>query len=274
MSRMIARVVVAVSLVAPHAALAGPPAAPVSASAPPLVLFSSPESIARLERSKAKIDFFTLADHFEAQQNAGLCGPTSAVIVLNALRVDNPKIEKPVDKTAIPEEFVLAIPKGFDPYVHRYSQRAFFDDKLFSVKPKEVYYGRTMGDGGKPDPGMQIRQLGRVLTVHGLDVQVRIVDDKLDEAAAKKEIIDNLARAGDYVIVNYSRAALGQRGGGHISPVAAYDDKSDSFLILDVNPNDGKQWAWADAKTLFAAMRTLDHGENRGFLLVKEGAPQ
>ena len=241
------------------------------AAAPPApVAFASPEGIARLERSKAKIDFFTLADHFEAQQNAGLCGPTTAVIVLNALRVDNQKIEKPIDKTAVPAE--LTPPKGFDPYVHRYTQRAFFDEKLFQVKPLAVYYGKPPADGQRPDPGLQIRQLAKVLTLYGLDVQVHIVDDKLDAAAAKREIVDNLGRAGDYVVVNYARPVLGQKGGGHISPLAAYDEKSDSFLILDVNPNDGKTWVWVDAATLFAAMRTRDHDENRGYFLVREGA--
>jgi hypothetical protein len=241
----------------------------------PMVAFNSPEGIARLERSKAKVDFFALADQFEEQQNAGLCGPTSGVIVLNALRIENEKIEKPVDKTAVPEDLLAKnpLPKGFDPYVHRYTQRAFFDDHLYAVKSKETYYGQPSADG-KRDPGLQIRQLGDVLKKHGLDVDVRIVDDKLDEAKAKAEIVANLKNAGDYVIVNYLRGALGQKGGGHISPLAAYDDQSDSFLVLDVNPVEGKRWAWVDAKALFAAMRTKDHDENRGFLLVREGGVQ
>ncbi|HEY4221305.1 MAG TPA: phytochelatin synthase family protein, partial [Myxococcota bacterium] len=153
------------------------------------------------------------------------------------------------------------------------TQRAFFDDKMATVKTREVYYGKPPAPGARSDGGLQIRQLGKILQVNGLDVQVRIVDAKLDEAAAKKEIVDNLARAGDYVIINYSRAGLGQKGGGHISPLGAYDAQSDSFLILDVNPNGEKTWVWADAKAVFAAMRTLDHDENRGFLLIKEGTP-
>ena len=34
--------------------------------------------------------------------------------------------------------------------------------------------------------------------------------------------------------MNYLRKAIGQERGGHISPLAAYDAKSDRFLILDV----------------------------------------
>ena len=72
--------------------------------------------------------------------------------------------------------------------------------------------------------------------------------------------------------MNYYRPALGQDGGGHISPLGAYDEESDSFLILDVNPN-GHSWVWAPAAALFQAMRTRDTVENRGYLLVREGTP-
>jgi Phytochelatin synthase len=51
-----------------------------------LVPFSSHEGLARLARSTAKIDFPVLANQFEAQSNPAFCGPTSAAIVLNAVR--------------------------------------------------------------------------------------------------------------------------------------------------------------------------------------------
>ena len=51
-----------------------------------LVQFSSDEGLARLARSTAKVDFPALANQFEPQSNAAFCGPTSAAIVLNAVR--------------------------------------------------------------------------------------------------------------------------------------------------------------------------------------------
>lgn len=99
-----------------------------------------------------------------------------------------------------------------------------------------------------------------------------MVDDALSDEAIRTELAENLATAGDYVIVNYFRPVLGQEGGGHISPLGAYDEASDSFLILDVNPN-GHSWVWAPAAALIHAMRTPDTTENRGYLLVREGAP-
>lgn len=84
-----------------------------------------------------------------------------------------------------------------------------------------------------------------------------------------EEIKTNLKTKDDYILVNYSRKSLGQKGGGHISPVAAYDQKSDSFLIMDVNPNKAP-WVWLNSKDLIAAMNTFDTLENRGYLLIKD----
>ena len=74
------------------------------------------------------------------------------------------------------------------------------------------------------------------------------------------------------MIVNYNRSALGQTGGGHISPLGAFDETSDSFLVMDVNPTN-HPWVWVPASALFAAMATKDTAENRGYLLVSEGKP-
>ena len=81
-------------------------------------------------------------------------------------------------------------------------------------------------------------------------------------------MLDNLARAGDYVIVNYRREAVGQTGGGHISPLGAYDAQSDSFLVMDVNPASAG-WVWMPTAILVKGMRTFDMVENRGYILVQ-----
>ncbi len=238
-----------------------------------LVPFASTESMARLDRSRHKIDFFTLANHFESEQNVAMCGPATAVIVLNALRAGNDKVARPRDPSLFPAEFSANLPKGIDPVFDRYTQGAFFDEKFNSVKPKAVFFGLP-DKGGKRDPGMQLRQLHEVLLKHGLDSQIRVVGEGADEKTLEAEIVANLATANDYVIVNYTREALGQKGRGHISPVAAYDETSDSFLLLDVNPNQGHTWVWVPAHALFASMRTKDTVENRGFLLVRERRQQ
>ena len=121
----------------------------------------------------------------------------------------------------------------------------------------------------KRDYGLQLRQLAQVLRSHGLEVVTRVVDPGADSSAIRHEIAANLAAGNDFVLVNYARKALGQPGGGHISPLGAYDALSDSFLIMDVNPNRAP-WVWVAADDLIAAMRTFDTVENRGYLLVSD----
>ena len=235
-----------------------------------LVDFSQPASAARLARSRYNVDFFRLANHFEGQTNKAFCGPTSAVIVLNTLRAGNDRIEKPEDPSLVPAEVRSGLPGTFDPLYHRYTQNDLFDAKADAVKTRGEILGRPHAPGAKPDPGLQLRQLHALLLAKGLDARLRIADANLSDDTIRNELKANLATPDDYVIVNYSRAALGQEGGGHISPLGAYDEESDSFLILDVNPN-GHRWVWAPAPALIRAMRTLDTVENRGYVLVKEG---
>ena len=139
------------------------------------------------------------------------------------------------------------------------------------TKKRIEVLGKPIEIAGKlrPDFGLQLHQLARMLGAHGLDVTVRVVDPDADAAAIRREIARNLATRDDYVLVNYARKSLGQPGGGHISPLGAYDEASDSFLIMDVNPNRAP-WVWVKAGDLIAAMRTFDTVENRGYLLISE----
>src|SRR5215469_5890509 len=115
---------------APKGPQLGPP--PDAKAAAQLVSFATPESMKRLDRSKAKVDFFHLANHFESQQNMGYCGPASSTVVLNALRADDKTIEKPRDPALFPAEYRKNLPPGMDPVFSRYTQGTFFDDKTTS----------------------------------------------------------------------------------------------------------------------------------------------
>jgi len=70
-------------------------------------------------------------------------------------------------------------------------------------------------------------------------------------------------------LVNYLRKAIGQETGGHISPVAAYNQETDHFLILDVSRYKYPP-VWVKAEELWQAMATVDStsGKTRGFVLV------
>jgi acyl dehydratase len=104
--------------------------------------------------------------------------------------------------------------------------------------------------------------------VGALRTRLVIVDDRKSEQAIRTDLVENLKRRGDYVVVNYWRQAVGQQGGGHISPLAAYDPESDSLLVLDVNPASAG-WVWMPTSTLIKGMRTFDKVENRGYIHVE-----
>ena len=232
-----------------------------------LVEWSSGESLERLSRSVHKADFFPLSNHFVSQDNAIFCGPVSSAIVLNALRLGK-REGLPRDRSSIGEDEMAWLWKGADPFYGKYTPNNVLSER---TKTRLEVLGKPILIKGeaKRDYGLQLRQLAQVLGSHGLKVVTRVVDPGADSSVIRQEIAANLATGDDYVLVNYARKALGQKGGGHISPLGAYDEGSDSFLIMDVNPNRAP-WVWVAAKDLIAAMRTFDTVENRGYLLVSD----
>ena len=233
-----------------------------------LVEWQSRESAERFSSSSHTTDFFSLSNHFISQDNSIFCGPVSSAIVLNALRLGKTE-GLPRDRSSISEDEMAWLWKDADPFYGKYTPNNVLGN---GTKTRLEVLGKPILIGGeeKRDYGLQLRQLAHVLRSHGLKVVTRVVDDGADAAAIRREITANLASGDDYVLVNYARKALGQRGGGHISPLGAYDERSDSFLIMDVNPNRAP-WVWVGSDDLIAAMRTFDTVENRGYLLVSEG---
>jgi len=106
-----------------------------------------------------------------------------------------------------------------------------------------------------------------MLRANGVTTKLTIVDENKLDDDIRNELVENLQRRGDYVIIAFLREAVGERGGPHISPIGAYDTESDSFLVLDVNPASA-DWVWMPTKTLIKGMRTFDKIENRGYILI------
>lgn len=245
--------------------IAGSVASARDAAAPDLLLFNSDAGLARLDLATAKADFAALANQFEAQTHIAFCGPTTAAIVLNALRSGSAGL--PRDHSRLRAGDLRHTPAGVDPVVAR-----FTPDEVIArgAKTRAQVLGEPVTIDGKTiqDYGYQVRQFDELLRAHGLPTRLVIVDEKMADDAIRKDLVDNLARRGDFVVVNYQRKAIGQQGGGHISPLGAYDAASDSFLVLDVNPANAG-WVWIPAATLIKGMRTFDTVENRGYVLIR-----
>ncbi|WP_162247043.1 phytochelatin synthase family protein [Rhizobacter sp. Root404] len=236
--------------------------APVADAA--LVAMASDEGLARLGRATAKADFAALANQFEAQINGAFCGPTSAAIVLNA--VSSRSATLPRDHDRLRPDDLRHLPTGADPIVPRYTPDLVIAK---GAKTRAQVLGEPVVINGRTtrDFGYQLRQFDEMLRANGLATRVVVVDEAKPEAEIRADLIANLMHADDYAIVNYRREAVGQKGGGHISPLGAYDAASDSFLVLDVNPA-AASWVWMPTATLVKGMRTFDTVENRGYVLV------
>jgi hypothetical protein len=120
-----------------------------------------------------------------------------------------------------------------------------------------------------PPYGMTFDELGGVLAAHDLNVAaVHAADSDLE--TFRETAISQLADDNHFILVNYLRKAIGQEAGGHISPLGAYDEDTDRFLILDVSRYKYPP-VWVEAETLFAAMNTTDadNGDRtRGYVSV------
>jgi hypothetical protein len=144
------------------------------------------------------------------------------------------------------------------PASRRVSQAAFFADLATELS---VTFA-----------GMTLDELGQLLRRHGAHVEtVHAADSTID--AFRAQARENLSRPGDYVLVNYQRAALGQGEGGHISPLAAYSAATDRFLILDVAAYRYPP-VWVSTTELWNAINTMDSTsrQTRGFAIVRDGA--
>jgi hypothetical protein len=243
-------------------ALARDEAPPASVQA--LVAFASDEGLARLARAQGLANFAALANQFEPQSNLAFCGPTTAAIVLNALRAGSKDL--PRDRSRLRPEDGAHL-AGFDLSVARYTQ-----DNVIAKgrKTRAQVLGEPAMIGGRmvEDGGYQIRQLDELLQAHGLVTRLVIVDDRKVSDEVRADLVHALQQSGSAVIVNYRRDAVGQTRGAHISPLGAYDAPSDSVLVMDVNPG-AAGWVWMPVATLIKGMRTFDAVENRGYILVR-----
>ena len=77
------------------------------------------------------------------------------------------------------------------------------------------------------------------------------------------------------MLINFSRETMSDdgQGGGHFSPLAAYDEETDSFLVVDVARYKYPPF-WVDADLLWQAMATTDavSDRHRGYVIID--APQ
>lgn len=201
-----------------------------------LIPLDSEEGRAAFARSRSG-PFFRLAQFYAVQPNLATCGVASCMMVLNGIGA-----ERPV--SANHGEFRL------------FTAENFFTREVENVVKRE-----------KVDrSGMTLAELGKVLEASGAVVETVPVA-KVDENVFREEVKRCVAGKERMMLVNYLRKSLGQKTGGHISPIGAYDEAGDRVLVMDVSAYK-YPWVWVKTGDLFAAMGD-NEGVSRGYVVVK-----
>lgn len=210
-------------------------------AAPALTSLAEPAGLELLSSSRQRGDYGPLAETFLTQANLAYCGVASSVMALNSLGVPAPPAN------------------GYGPYRFWTQDNLFATEATRSVLAPEQVARR----------GMTLQQLRALLASTGVEASA-IHGSSLELAAFRRLVIAHLSDPGERLLVNYLRSAMGQPGGGHISPLAAYHAPSDRVLILDVARYRYPS-VWVPLEALWQAMRTTDSdsGLSRGLVVVR-----
>lgn len=193
----------------------------------------------RLLAAELNRDYFSLATYAETEQVLTFCGPATVAAVANSLNIDRPSPER------------------------LYPWTLFTQDLVFNDANQELKSYATV-----EHEGLTLVELDQFVENLGLAAEHRFADESTVDDL-RDAIQSTLVRRDARLIVNYSREALPQNGGGHISPIGAYDEETDSVLILDVAKYKYPP-VWISVQKLHDAMILEDSGSNRsrGFIEV------
>jgi len=210
----------------------------------PIPMASSAGMELLLKPRTRRADYGALVQWYETQANLAYCGVASSVMVLNSLAVAAPKAE------------------GYG------TNRFWTQTNLFSLP-----LTRSFVEANRvAREGMTLEQLHGLLASVGTRVQ-RYHGENLSLGQLRWLLRRGLTQGSDRLLANYDRRALGQTGGGHISPLAAYDPDQDRVLILDV-ARYRYPAVWVATPDLWRAIRSVDtsSGRSRGVLTIEAPA--
>ncbi len=200
-----------------------------------LVPFSSAEGRALFREALAlggMEGWFPLAEHFHTQSEPAFCALGSLVVVLNALSIDPARPWK-------------------GPW------RWYGEELLDCCDPLDLVRQR----------GLTLPRFACLARCNGATAAVRHAGER--DADALRADIAAAAAGGPPVVVSFGRAALGQTGDGHYSPVGGWHPEKDLVLVLDVARFKYPPF-WVPLARLHAAMLPPDPetGRSRGWVVL------
>ena len=229
-----------------------------------LEIWNSEQGIAMFNSSQYKNDFFQLANFYQAQENPLYCSSASALIVKNALFY--PEIPSQNSSETIKPDGTKIL---FPLYI---SQHEFFNDKTETIKEKSVIDFQKKSTTLSPndfDPGLNLSDFAKILKIHKIKSKIyHQTEFNENEINKFREVLkDILNDKNKFLIANFDGKIIQAKTNGHISPIVAFDEISDSLLILDVALHKN-QWYWVKVADFVKAMNTIDGKNFRGYLIV------
>ncbi|KAJ1902312.1 hypothetical protein LPJ66_000072 [Kickxella alabastrina] len=176
--------------------------------------------------------YFNLAGNFTVQSEPAYCGPSSLAMVLNALEVDPGRTWKGV-------------------------WRWYSDELLESCRTESDLKAN----------GITFDQFLCLASSHAQVVAKR------GKAATREEFLRDIQyvtqRDDVFMVLSFSRQALGQTGDGHFSPIGAYHPGTNQALVLDSARYKYPSW-FCDVDKLYDSLQPVDEDTNlpRGYFLI------
>lgn len=198
-----------------------------------------------LEESDARANFYALIQHMTSQQKLSYCGVASAVTVLNTVQ----PASTPLCET-------------LDGKVAYFDQINFFSKAVEQIVPQSV----------AAKQGFTLEQWAAAVGSYGVKTEAwhcGEADGQADYATFLARAKTALKSTNQFLVINFSRKSLEQVGNGHFSPIGAYNEQANKFLVLDVALFKYPAF-WVDAKLLWKALNTEDSvsKKNRGFVII------
>lgn len=230
-----------------------------------VVNWNSKEGIERLERTPFKGDFYRLGHHYKPQTNPAICGQAAATVVLSAIYELN---QKPFP---VIEEWPITIADKKYPLQYRLiNESNFYNEATDKVLDRRAISMKVTKKDGTFGGGIDIDELQKMLKIHGVKSKLVNVEKFSEEnLTAFRTLVKEVVNSDkEFLVLNYDHSYKSLMG-GHFSPVVAYDEKSDSILMLDVAAH-RNPWIWINLSDVYHAMNTQNYAKTayRGYLVV------
>lgn len=191
-------------------------------------------------RTQKAPDYWAFSPYYQSQQDGAACGIASMTMLVNAARVH----EKLKASDALVTQKALVEKIKVD-----YS-RGLTLDKLGEAVKKAL-------------AEFSVKTTVEVIHMDGTLAQNKKIRDLL----IKNEKSDQ-----NFILANFNQGVYtgDPEGGGHISPVGAFDEKNNQVLVMDVDREYYEPY-WVSTEVFIKGMNTEDSAskKNRGLVLVE-----